>query len=55
MINRMINHGQLNELLDEHQTEADARRVESASHGWLLRGYSRLGSGMAVNQSGCWS
>jgi len=51
----MINHGQLDELRDEHQTEADAPPVRAASTGCLPRGYSRPGLGMAVNQSGCWS
>jgi hypothetical protein len=41
------------EVIRQH--EADARRVESSSHGWLPRGYSLPGSGMAVNQLGCWS
>jgi hypothetical protein len=35
MINRMITTGQLDELGDVYQTEADARQVESASHGLL--------------------
>jgi hypothetical protein len=35
MINRMINHRELDWLGVEHQTEADARQVESASHGLL--------------------
>jgi len=45
MTNRMINHRDLDWLGDEHQTEADARQVESASQGWLLRGSSLPGQG----------
>jgi hypothetical protein len=46
MINRMINHRELDEPGDDHQIEAAARQVESASHGWLPTGYSlRVGNG----------
>jgi hypothetical protein len=43
MINRMINHRELDEPGDDHQIEAAERQAESASHGWLPRGYSLSG------------